>query len=721
MSSDYDLASEDEADLIAATTPSVDKKRKLDDIETGNDLTVKKVNTGPSPSIPLANRVLRERFGLPSFRLKQEAAIARILDGESATVVFPTGAGKSICYQVPAVAFRIQDQETGSRAPEFSGVTLVISPLIALMKDQVDALLKRKINAAVLNSSVSRDHYLATQEDLRLGRLDMLYCAPERLNSEGFIASLKAIPGGIRLLAVDEAHCISEWGHSFRPDYLKIARFAQEAKVERVVCLTATATPKVAQDICKAFNIPSEGLFTTTVYRPNLRLLAQTSTTHTDDVGRLASFLTKHPGPTIIYVTIQKGAEMLAGELVARGFQARPYHAGMNTDVRTKTQDNFLASGKMIVVATIAFGMGIDKPNIRNVVHFDIPSSIESYSQQIGRAGRDGLPSTCLFNLSTKDFYLRNIFTYGDRPSDRSLRLLFKDICSPERQNLKAGDIFEVSLYHQSRDVDIGPTTLGILYAHLELHYKLFRSAGALYTDYKYKPQNSRLISSDESPSARAIVRASVTKGKWTQVSLDDVATSTGIARMDLVRKMDEWNERGAIELEKRGVLNTYRLEKPLPSDQEEIDIMIKELDAGMAEKERQDLERTTALIDLVTDKKCFSRSLAEYFGESGVDMPNECGHCTWCETHEQVVLPDEPPQPPDPEKIKRILSVVKVRDDPRLLAKIAFGIKSPRIGAMKIYNTGVFESMNVCDFMELVRIFTEECAREGGGSHGDG
>ena len=183
------------------------------------------------------------------------------------------------------------------------------------MKDQVDALLRRGVKAAVLNSSVSRDQFLATQDDLKKGRLDLIYCAPERLNSEGVIASLKDIPGGIRLLAVDEAHCISEWGHSFRPDYLKIARFAKEAQVERVVCLTATATPKVAEDIRDAFAIPKEGLFRTTMYRPNLRLLAEANGKDADYVSKLAAHLAKYPGPTIVYVTVLRPAPLRLFEL----------------------------------------------------------------------------------------------------------------------------------------------------------------------------------------------------------------------------------------------------------------------------------------------------------------------------------------------------------------------------------------------------------------------
>jgi superfamily II DNA helicase RecQ len=581
------------------------------------------------------------------------------------------------------------------------------------MKDQVDALLRRGIKAAVLNSSISRDQFLAAQDDLKNGRLDLVFCAPERLNSEGFIASLNSIPGGIRLLAVDEAHCISEWGHSFRPDYLKIARFAQEAQVERVVCLTATATPKVADDIRDAFSIPQKGLFRTTMYRPNLRLLAEAITQQTDYVSKLVAHLKKYPGPTIVYVTIQKGAEELATQLQSRGFKAKPYHAGLSTQIKTKTQDDFLASSDMVVVATIAFGMGIDKDNVKSIVHFDIPDSIESYSQQIGRAGRDGNPSVCMFFLSTKDFYLRSIFTYGDRPSLRSLRLLLEDICTPERAKLKTGDTFTLSLYTQGRDTDIKPIVLGIIYAQMELHFKLFRAAGALYSKYKYIVTKPNIVHNDATQTATAIQRASVKSGKWTHVDLGELANSTGIPRADLVRKMDEWNERGVIEVVKEGVQNIYRLERPLPSTPAEIDVIVKQLDETMEANEKQNLARTQALIKLITDKRCFSRAIANYFGETS-NVSEECGHCTWCETHEQVVLPDEPPQSPDPKKIQKLLDEVPVRDDPRFLAKIAFGIKSPRITAMKVAQKGVFESMNVCDFLELLKVFTNACEKEG-------
>ncbi|KAF2029759.1 ATP-dependent DNA helicase [Setomelanomma holmii] len=716
MSDDFDLGSDDEfEDLLAAEADAVQGKRSLEVGDGTAEPPLKRskgnvaLKSVSSPNCALANKVLEERFGLKAFRLEQEAAITRVLDGGSAVVVFPTGGGKSLCYQVPAVCFRYQDEGHGRQPSRTGGITLVISPLIALMKDQVDALLQRRIKAAVLNSSIARDLYLTTQDDLRHGRLDLLYVAPERLNNEGFVDSLKAIHGGIKLLAVDEAHCISEWGHSFRPDYLKIARFAKEAKVERVICLTATATVQVADDIRNAFSIPKEGLFRTTMYRPNLRLMAEATPKGTDVTTKLVAHLKTYPGASIVYITLQKQAEELAAELVNQGFPARAYHAGMKPEVRTMTQDDFLTSKDMIVVATIAFGMGIDKPDIRNVIHFDVPDSIESYSQQIGRAGRDGMPSMCMFYLSTKNFYLRSIFTYGARPSLRSLKLLLQDLCSPERRKLKVGDTFTLSLYQQSKDVDIGPIVLGLIYAQLELHFKLFRAAGTSYSTYKYITKNDATIRKDSTPAAAAIEKGAKMAKIWTTVDVDGVAKSSNLDRAEIVRTLNSWNDLGAIELKCEGVQNVFRLERPVPSITKEINDITKHLDESLGATETTNLARTQALIDLVTAKQCFAWALAAYFGQTH-GVPQSCGYCTWCETRTQVVLPNEPPQPPDPVKVKRVLDTLSVRDDPRFLAKMAFGIQSPRGTELKVKYSGVFESMNVCDFQELLRVFTKAC-----------
>ena len=321
--------------------------------------------------------------------------------------------------------------------------------------------------------------------------MKILYVTPERLNNEGFVGSMiqlrQRTGSGVGLIAVDEAHCVSEWGHAFRPDYLKVARFSKEVHAERVVCLTATATPKVASDICRSFDIDeSTGLFKTESYRPNLTLLVEgilpSPRYETDKLERLCPFLKKHPGSTIVYVTLQKQTESLAAQLNRAGFDAVAYHAGMKPEDRTAIQNQFMKKPKLIIVATIAFGMGIDKEDIRNVVHFDFPRSLEGYSQEIGRAGRDGKPSTCLLYLCGSDMKQRIGFSKGDTPRYEDIRSLLSEIFV-DNGALKPGDVLEVKTYDQSKDYDIRPATLANLYAQLELHFQLMK---AITPKYRY-------------------------------------------------------------------------------------------------------------------------------------------------------------------------------------------------------------------------------------------
>lgn len=372
------------------------------------------------------------------------------------------------------------------------------------------------------------------------------------------------VQGGVRLLAVDEAHCISEWGHAFRPDYLKVARFAQEIQAERVVCLTATATPTVAADICKAFDIPqSSGLFRTPTYRSNLRLLARSFQTKKESYPELIKFLRAHPGPTIIYVTLQKHTEELAEQLQAHGFKARYFHAGMKTEEKTMCQEAFMASSELIVVATIAFGMGIDKADIRNVVHYDIPRSLEGYSQEIGRAGRDDKTSQCVLYLCAEDLHLRESFARGDLPSKASVAGLIKEILSSPPVDAAGGSVLEHNLYQLSKKFDIKPTVLSNVFAQLELRFGLLRATTPKYTSYSYKSLKSFFW--DKSPAATAVQRYSKVAKTVTNVDVDEAARSSGLFRPDIVAKLNDLNDNRFIELRTGGVLNIYRIMKPLP------------------------------------------------------------------------------------------------------------------------------------------------------------
>ena len=454
---EFGLSSSDEAELGALadglTVPDRVVKRESDEDMAPASKRMRSTAGSSPAALTAAMDVLRKYFGFDAFRLKQSQAITRLLEGQSCVIVFPTGGGKSLCYQVPALAFKEMDKLAGIRQGQGEGgLTVVVSPLIALMKDQVDALKRKGISAAVLDSSRTKEEYDSTMNRMRSGTLDIVYCAPERLNNEVFVNAMTSVRGGVRLLAVDEAHCISEWGHAFRPDYLKVARFAKEIQAERVACLTATATPVVAEDVCKQFDIAIEGLFRTPTYRPNLKLMAGSYKDDDAKFAALVQFLRAHPGSTIVYTTTQKGSERLAELLRTQKFDAEHFHASVEKQQKFETQERFMSSDNKIIVATIAFGMGIDKPDIRNVVHYVISKSLEGYSQEVGRAGRDGKQSHCLAMLCGEDMHLLESFALGDLPSRHSVRRLLSDIFS---KKMKDDGTIESGLSWQQREFDI--------------------------------------------------------------------------------------------------------------------------------------------------------------------------------------------------------------------------------------------------------------------------
>lgn len=328
---------------------------------------------------------LKEVFGYAQFRGSQETIIRNLLEGKNTFVIMPTGAGKSLCYQLPAMMTE--------------GLAIVISPLIALMKNQVDQMNAYGVNARFLNSTLSKGEITRLKKDCMNGVVKLLYVAPESLNKEETIEFLKKV--NVSFVAIDEAHCISEWGHDFRPEYRKIKHMIQNLGDMPVIALTATATPKVQLDIQKNLQMEEADVFISSFNRKNLFYEVRPKK---ETKKQLIKFLKENKGKSgVIYCLSRKKVEEIAQLLNVNGFQAAPYHAGLDPDVRMKNQDDFLNEEVDIIVATIAFGMGIDKPDVRFVVHYDVPKSLEGYYQETGRGGRDGLEGHCLMFYSHND------------------------------------------------------------------------------------------------------------------------------------------------------------------------------------------------------------------------------------------------------------------------------------------------------------------------------
>jgi len=365
-------------------------------------------------------KILKKVFGYDEFRPLQAEIIDSVLNKQDALVIMPTGGGKSLCYQIPALIF--------------SGLTIVVSPLISLMKDQVEQLAELGVSAVCLNSSISREVYGKNIGLIKQGKTNLLYIAPETLLKPGILDLLSSV--GVNCLAIDEAHCISEWGHDFRPEYRQLADVRSRFSDAACIALTATATPRVQQDIKNSLKIKSSNEYISSFDRENLfiRIVSKA-----DPVDQTVSFVKQFPDQSgIIYCFSRRQVDDLSEILEQKGFSVRPYHAGLSDEERKKNQELFIKDDVLIIVATIAFGMGINKPDVRFVIHYDLPKNIESYYQEIGRSGRDGLRSECMLLFSYGDiqkikYFINQKSAHERRVANIHLQALLKfaetDIC----------------------------------------------------------------------------------------------------------------------------------------------------------------------------------------------------------------------------------------------------------------------------------------------------
>ncbi|QDU95568.1 RecQ family ATP-dependent DNA helicase [Lignipirellula cremea] len=641
-------------------------------------------------------QVLLDQFGHSQFMPGQKKTISALMGGHSAAAVFPTGGGKSLCYQLPAVLL--------------PGLTVVVSPLIALMKDQIDALKRRGVAAQKIDSTLTSGEYQQTMQDLRSGALKLLYAAPERFANERFRETL--LQHKISLFAVDEAHCISEWGHNFRPDYLKLAGFAAQCKAERILALTATATPAVLNDMCRVFQIAPENAVCTGFYRPNLTLLAESVSGAGRDTLLLQKLRERPVGPTIVYVTLQRTAMEVASRLQRAGLPAKAYHAGMDTADRTQVQEWFMESDDAIVAATIAFGMGVDKANIRYVYHYNLPKSLENYSQEIGRAGRDGNPSVCDVLACADDLNTLENFVYGDTPSGTAIDGLIRSIFAQPED-------FDVSLYELARDHDLKQIIVRTLLTYLELDGYL-EGGTPVVTLFKFQPHvpSKKMLEgfdADRQTFLQNLFRQAKKGKTWFTLDVAAAAEKLQQPREKLIRTLDYLAEKGLMTVKTEGVrLRFRRLKSP-----DSLADLIEDLHHRMTDFEDREIERLQQVVEFIEAEDCRTNRLCEHFGE---ERREGCGHCSVCLDQAPVRLPDRDagsiPEslagrlgalPPDS---KRILK------EPVTLSRFLCGVTSPAFTKAKLSSNELFGVLSSTPYPRI-REFAEQLLQRKRGSSG--
>ena len=626
---------------------------------------------------------LREHFGHDTFREGQRQVIETLLAGRSALAVFPTGGGKSLCYQLPAILME--------------GITLVVSPLIALMKDQVDVLQKRGIAAARLDSTLTPAETASLYEDLASGKLKLLYVAPERFVSETFVAKIKRAK--ISLLAIDEAHCISEWGHNFRPEYLRLAALAKKFHIPRVLALTATATPPVSKEICKAFRIAKGDHVQTSFHRPNLALHITPVSSDKRLDSLITSLTTKKPFPAIVYVTLQHTAESVAGSLQRAGIRAKPYHAGLANDVRATAQDDFMQGRCDVIVATIAFGMGIDKADIRSVFHFNLPKTLENYQQEIGRAGRDGQPSHCEMLACADDLTVLQNFILGDTPEEQALRHLVDHL-------LRQGAEFDISRYEISRTTDIRPLVLETVITYLEKE-KILEPAGLFYATMQiaFRHPEDRVVAGHTAERQKFLKNLFASGKRGTRLltlDLEASAEKIGESRERILKALGYLEDAGDIEIKPSGLRHKFRL---LAGAKERSPHEIATWVHGLfTSREKQDLARLDGIVEFASAPGCSVRRLLNYFGEK---TESDCGHCGRCQGEVAAKLPQSAEgdiSQADVEAIRNLRAeghaALRAK---RQLARFLCGISSPAVSRDRLTRHDAFARLESVPFAKVL------------------
>jgi len=635
-----------------------------------------------STSHPTSNvqTILETTFGFDQLREGQQHVIDTVLENRSCAAIFPTGSGKSLCYQLPALCL--------------PHLTIVVSPLLALMKDQLEFLHSKGIAAASIDSSLSREEIQQVMNQIRQGELKILMISVERLKNERFRQFISQIP--LSLLVVDEAHCISEWGHNFRPDYLKLPQYLQELNIPQALLLTATATQSVIEDMQRKFSIEPNDIIITGFYRSNLDITISPCEDE-DKSEALLELLRPDPkAPTVVYVTLQNTAETVASILRKSGNTALAYHAGLASEDREKIQNQFMSGEVDCIVATIAFGMGVDKSDIRRVIHFDLPKSIENYAQEIGRAGRDGQPSQCILLANQSGISTLENFIYGDTPEPNDIQAVLEQALTHSPQ-------WEVVLSRLATESNVRQLPLKTLLVYMEMA-GLIQAKYSYFADYRFKfIQDKHFIINQFDPARRAFVQAlfdcSSQAKVWCQVDFDALWTHFQGERQRAVAALDYFNEKGWIELESKLMTEVYQVNTP----SQPIDKLNHDLWQLFSDKETSDIARIHNLLSFFESSQCLSYELAHYFGDH--QAPKQCGHCSVC--REQVAtLPRGDVTPLSDYPLENWLNELSDKAGHQLSvalqAKFLCGITTPKFTKLKARSLSGFGKLEATPFAQV-------------------
>jgi ATP-dependent DNA helicase RecQ len=565
---------------------------------------------------------LKQTFGFNHFRGGQEQTIRQLLAGQSSLAIFPTGSGKSLCYQLTAL--------------HLPHLTLIVSPLLALMKDQLEFLKQKGIAAASIDSTLSKEEAQQVMADVREGKTKILMVSVERFKNERFRQFINAVP--IFMLVVDEAHCISEWGHNFRPDYLKLPAYREELNIPLVLLLTATATKKVKHDMANKFAIGNEHIVQTGFYRSNLDLAvlpvkeSEKKQCLLQCINQQKQFFSSADSVAgIVYVTLQHTAELVADYLKTAGVNACAYHAGLESIDRQRIQNDFMLGLIDVVVATIAFGMGIDKADIRFVIHYDLPKSIENYSQEIGRAGRDGQLSHCITLANLDGLTVVENFVYGDTPELSSIEYLINNIrlesgASHHELNITEWESQIVSLSNAS---NIRQLPLKTLLVQLEMQ-GVIKPMYSYFAEFKYKFVESEntilnMFGDERREFLKAIFSTTKFKKVWGEVDFDFLFRSYQCERGRVVAALEYLAEKNLIVLESKKMTEVYQVDQNALADAD----LVNRVHHYFVDKEEKEIKRIASLVRFFELNSCLSFNLAQYFDDH--QTPLKCGHCSVC------------------------------------------------------------------------------------------